>query len=212
MTSTARTRVNQPTIVVPFFTDWYFNYNVREFDNHPIAWADKDYLNLFNDFDRRIIKQHNQVDKDTILKDVMNPCSILLSKKLYTEQMGEEYLEGLLEDTGTEYAFSVHDDDTLSQMYFTLSSGAMNQLDKVVAFLDYKQLGILINEYSFPVKLVIHRLPKNLSMSVDTRNEYTLVNVFEHVRTNEYDRYDFQVTFDLEDNKKITTDITEFYF
>jgi hypothetical protein len=116
MPSTNRTSPQQPLITVPFFTDAQFNYNIREFDKHPIVWADKDYQNLFNDFDKRILKQHVQADKDIFLREILNPCDVLITKELYSQQMGEESLGELLEETGTEYAFPFPDDVAFEQL------------------------------------------------------------------------------------------------
>jgi hypothetical protein len=94
----------------------------------------------------------------------------------------------------------------------------LNQLNNVAAFLDYKQLGTLITEYPIPVKVVLHALPSNLSLTEPVKREKDLtpVNVFEDIHDgifSEYcDRFDYQTTFELEDDKKVTARVYEFYF
>lgn len=204
----------QPTIVVPFFTDYWYNYHIREFNNHPITWMDKDYHKLFNDFDRQAFKQHNQVDKETFLQEILGPCEGLLCKELYATQMGNENLEKLLEESETEVSFNFPDNDAFSQLCFSMCNGIMSQTTMFGGFIDYKQLGELINHYPFRVKVVLHKLPKNLSLTPQDLEHYTSVNVFENVDLNtvRHHFYQYNVPFNLDDNRTIAIDIEEYQF
>ena len=204
----------QPTITVPFFTDYWGSYNIREFTKHPITWADPDYESMFNDFDKRVLRQYNQADKDTLMKDILEPCDAFVCKDLYAQQMGQENFEKLLEETNTEVSMNFSDTETFERICFSMTNGAMSNILKIGAFVDYKQLGILVNNYPFRVKVLLHRLPEQFSLSKETLKEYTPVNVLEDINLmyTEYREYNYEVGVKLDNDRTVNSIVTEYRF